>query len=181
MRVKNTVRTILTTLTIFILGCGYFLYNLEHEVSEKQLYEMGSDNTSPTSLHMYYLLVSASKKHNIPQHVLFNVAYLETGYRGPFHWNYNPYQTSFAGAQGPMQIITRWSHAYAGRRLTDKELRTNLELNIEISCKMLVRLKKMYKRWDLALGFYNTGYPMVNSYAQYASGTYNYKQKWIKP
>jgi len=39
----------------------------------------------------------------------------------------------------------------------------------------------MYKRWDLALGFYNTGYPNVNHYAQYASSTYNYKQKWVRP
>lgn len=181
MKVKNTVRTILTTLTVFILGCGYFLYNLEHKVSERQLYEMGSENNSPTSLHMYHLLVTASKEYKIPLHILFNVIYLETGYRGPFHWNYNPYKSSYAGAQGPMQIVTRWSHSYAGRRLSDKELRTNLKLNVDISCKMLSRLKKIYKRWDLALGFYNTGYPMVNSYAQYASKTYDYKRNWINP
>jgi len=150
MSIKNTIRTIMTTLVIFILGCGYFLYNLERDLSEHEIYQMGKEDSSPTSLHMYYLLINASKKHNIP-------------------------------AQGPMQIITRWSHSYAGRRLTPKELRTDLKLNIDVSCKMLVKLKKMYKRWDLALGFYNTGYPNVNHYAQYASSTYNYKQKWIRP
>jgi soluble lytic murein transglycosylase-like protein len=181
MTVKNTVRTILTTLVIFIFGCGYVLYNINDEPTEHEIYEMGSENGSPTSLHMYYLLVKASDKYKIPRHILFNVAYLETGYKGPFHWNYNPYQTSFAGAQGPMQIITRWSHSYAGRRLTPTELRTNLELNIDISCKMLVRLKRMYNRWDLALGYYNTGHPRVNHYAQYASRTYNYENKWIRP
>ena len=181
MSIKNTIRTIMTTLVIFILGCGYFLYNIERDLSEHEIYQMGKEDSSPTSLHMYYLLINSSKKYNIPKHILFNVAYLETGYKGPFHWQYNPYQTSFAGAQGPMQIITRWSHSYAGRTLTPKELRTDLKLNIDVSCKMLVKLKKMYKRWDLALGFYNTGYPNVNHYAQYASSTYNYKQKWIRP
>ena len=142
MSIKNTIRTIMTTLVIFILGCGYFLYNIERDLSEHEIYQMGKEDSSPTSLHMYYLLINASKKYDIPKHILFNVAYLETGYKGPFHWQYNPYQTSFAGAQGPMQIITRWSHSYAGRTLTPKELRTDLKLNIDVSCKMLVKLKK---------------------------------------
>jgi hypothetical protein len=79
-----------------------------------------------------------------------------------------------------MQIITRWSHKYAGRRLSPKELREDLELNVTISCKMLTKLKRMYKRWDLALGFYNTGHPMVNHYARYASNNLNYKSKWVQ-
>ena len=85
------------------------------------------------------------------------------------------------GAVGPMQIITRYSHSYAGRKIKESELRNNLRLNIDISCKMLTKLHNMYGRWDLALGYYNTGYPQVNGYAKYASSTYDYKQKWVKP
>jgi hypothetical protein len=80
-----------------------------------------------------------------------------------------------------MQIITRYAHSHVGRKVTAQELKTNLELNINISCKMLKNLYNTYGRWDVALGYYNTGYPQVNSYAVYAASTKNYKQKWIRP
>jgi len=148
---------------------------------EYELSELGGQPNSPFCLQMYTSIEKYSEMYDVPKYIAYNVAFLETRYQGPFHWRYDHRKVSSAGAQGPMQIITRWSHSYAGRTLTPKELRTDLKLNIDVSCKMLVKLKKMYKRWDLALGFYNTGYPNVNHYAQYASSTYNYKQKWIRP
>ena len=180
MSSRQTFKTVIFLIVVGILGSGYLLHQHVNRTFEDELYEMGSDSNSPTSIYMYHLLEKKSDEYGIPKHILFNVAYLETGYRGPFHSNYNPYRTSVAGAQGPMQIITRWSHRYAGRRLSPKELREDLELNITISCKMLVKLKRMYKRWDLALGFYNTGYPMVNHYASYAANNLNYKSKWVQ-
>lgn len=180
MSTRQTFKTVVFLIVIGILGLGYLLHKHVNRTFEDELYEMGSDSDSPTSIYMFHLLEKYSEEYDIPKHILFNVAYLETGYRGPFHWNYNPYRTSVAGAQGPMQIITRWSHKYAGRRLTPKELREDLELNVSISCKMLVKLKRMYKRWDLALGYYNTGHPRVNGYANYAANTLNYKSKWIQ-
>ena len=169
----------MTTLVIFILGCGYFLYNLERDLSEHEIYQMGKEDSSPTSLHMYYLLINASKKHNIPKHILFNVAYLETGYRGPFHWQYNPYQTSFAGAQGPMQIITKYAHPYAGRHVSQKELTRNIELNVMVSMKMLRARYNTSHSWALACGGYNTGSPIVNEYASYCASNKNYKKNWV--
>ena len=80
-----------------------------------------------------------------------------------------------------MQIITRYAHVHAGYHVTAKELRTDLELNIDVSCSMLKKLYKQYGRWDIVLGYYNTGYPQVNDYAAYGSSTKNYKSKWIKP
>ena len=77
-----------------------------------------------------------------------------------------------------MQIITRFAHSYAGRKVSSDELRTDIELNIDVSCKMLKKLYGMYGRWDLVLGYYNTGHPMVNEYASYASSNKNYKEKW---
>ncbi len=180
MSSRQTFKTIIFLIVFGILGLGYFLYQQVNKTFEDELYQMGSDSNSPTSIFMYHLLEKKSKEYDIPKHILYNVAYLETGYRGPFHWNYNPYRTSVAGAQGPMQIITRWSHKYAGRRLSSKELREDLELNVTISCKMLTKLKRMYNRWDLALGFYNTGHPMVNHYARYTSNNLNYKSKWVQ-
>ncbi len=69
------------------------------------------------------------------KYIAYNVAYLETKYQGPFDWDYHGKLTSYAGAQGPMQIITRWAHQYAERRITEKELRTNIDLNVMISMK----------------------------------------------
>ena len=154
---------------------------IEEKAEEQYLEQMGNEPNAPACLRMYNSIEKYSKKYKVPRHVAYNVAFRETRYQGPFDWSYTPIHISTASAVGPMQIITRWSHSYAGRTLTPKELRTDLKLNIDVSCKMLVKLKKMYKRWDLALGFYNTGYPNVNHYAQYASSTYNYKQKWIRP
>ena len=137
---------------------GYMLQT-EQEKFEMAILQLGDSSNSPACLQMYNLIEKKSGENNIPKHILYNVAWLETRYCGPFDWSYNPYRTSSAGAQGPMQIITRYAYPHAGRHVTAKELRTDLELNIDVSCSMLKNLYKTYGRWDLALGYYNTGYP----------------------
>jgi hypothetical protein len=82
------------------------------------------------------------------------------------------------GAQGPMQIITRWAHPYAGRRLSDKELKTNIDLNVKISMQMLRKWYSIHRDWTLACGAYNSGQPIRNDYAVYASSNKEYKNKW---
>jgi hypothetical protein len=57
---------------------------------------------SPPSLQMYNYIKAYADTFNIPIRYAFGVANTETGYRGPFHWKYNPAQTSSAGAVGPM-------------------------------------------------------------------------------
>jgi len=180
MTVKKTLKTLYITFALLVLICGYQLTKTQHPRVEK-FDTMGQETNLPTSLYMHNLIETYAEKHNIPKYILFNVAYLETGYRGPFHVNYNPSQRSFAGAVGPMQIITKYSHSYAGRRVKESELRNNLRLNVDISCKMLEKLYKMYGRWDIALGYYNTGYPQVNDYARYAAFTKDYEKQWVKP
>jgi soluble lytic murein transglycosylase-like protein len=180
MSIKRTL--ILLTLLVItgVLTCGWLLQN-ERDKFEMAIISLGDSSNSPTSLQMYNIIENKSKEYDIPKHILYNIAYLETRYCGPFDWSYNPYQTSCAGAQGPMQIITRFAHKHAGRTVSEKELRTNLELNINVSCHMLKELYKTYGRWDIVLGYYNTGYPQVNGYAQYGSSNKDYKNKWIKP
>jgi soluble lytic murein transglycosylase-like protein len=180
MSIKRTL--ILVTLLVItgVLTCGYMLQT-EKEKFEMKIASLGESSNSPACLQMYNLIEQKSEENDIPKYILYNVAWLETRYCGPFDWDYNPYQTSGAGAQGPMQIITRYAHNHVGRTVTAKELRTDLELNIDISCSMLKNLYERYGRWDIALGYYNTGYPQVNDYASYGSSTKNYKVKWIKP
>lgn len=182
MTIKRTLVFITLLIISGVLTCGFLLSNIIEEKNfEEKLSKLGSDSNSPACLQMYNLIEKKSGENNIPKHILYNVAWLETRYCGPFDWSYNPYRTSSAGAQGPMQIITRYAHPHAGRHVTPKELRTDLELNIDVSCSMLKNLYKTYGRWDLALGYYNTGYPQVNDYASYGVSNKNYKSKWIKP
>ena len=50
--------------------------------------------------------------------------------------------------------------------ITSTDLLTNMELNVETSMKLLNRLKRMYGTWELALGAYHTGRPIVDNYAK---------------
>jgi soluble lytic murein transglycosylase-like protein len=54
---------------------------------------------------MYESIEKYSEIYDVPKYIAYNVAYMETKYRGPFHFNYNPEQVSSAGALGPMQIM----------------------------------------------------------------------------
>lgn len=180
MSIKRTVIIILLLIFGSVLTCGWLLQR-ERQKFEMALVSLGDSTNSPECLQMYNLIEKKSKEYKIPKYILYNVAWLETRYCGPFDWSYNPYRTSGAGAQGPMQIITRFAHRPAGRHVTSGELRTDLELNVDISCKMLTNLYRMYGRWDLALGYYHTGYPQVDDYATYAFTNKNYKIKWVRP
>lgn len=180
MTIKRTLLLITLLIIAAVLTCGYML-NTEKKNFELKIISLGDSSNSPACLQMFNLIERKSEANGIPKYILYNVAWLETRYRGPFDWSYNPYQTSSAGAQGPMQIITRYAHEHAGYHVSPKELRTNLELNINISCSMLKNLYKRYGRWDIVLGYYNTGYPQVNDYAAYGVSNKDYKVKWIRP
>jgi soluble lytic murein transglycosylase-like protein len=131
-----------------------------------------------TSLQMYESIEHWSDSFNIPKHIAYNVAYLETRYQGPFDFDYEHRKTSSAGAVGPMQIITRWAQPYVKKHVTVKELRNNIDLNVMISMKMLKKWYSIHHDWTLAAGAYNSGQPIRNSYAQYVTSNKDYKEKW---
>jgi hypothetical protein len=180
MKIKSTLILITLLVISAVLTCGYLLQTQKSKF-EMKIISLGDSTNSPACLQMYNLIERKSKQYSIPKHILYNVAWLETRYCGPFDWDYDPYLTSDGGAQGPMQIITKFAHAHAGHHVSAKELRTNLELNVDVSCKMLRKIYGIYGRWDLTLGYYNTGYPQVNDYAAYAVNNKNYKTKWVRP
>ena len=72
-----------------------------------------------------------------------------------------------AAAYGAMQIQVPTANFIwrSGKKITAKRLLTDLEFNVETSMKLLAYLKKRYGSWELALGCYNTGRPLINSYA----------------
>jgi soluble lytic murein transglycosylase-like protein len=162
---------------IIVLGIITLMYfNINRKIDE---FEDRLDLATGTiSLQMYESIEHWSDSFNIPKHIAYNVAYLETRYRGPFDFDYNPYQKSFAGAVGPMQIITRWARPYVRKRLSEKELKTNIDLNVKISMQMLRKWHSIHRDWTLACGAYNSGSPIRNDYAVYATSNKDYKSKW---
>lgn len=163
-------------LVLAIVSLMYYNINRKLDYFEERL-DMANGSIS---LQMYESIEHWSDSFNVPKYVAYNVAYQETGYKGPFHFNYNPYQTSSAGAVGPMQIITIYAHTYAGRHLSEKELKTNIDLNVKISMQMLKTWYDIYGDWTLACGAYNSGQPVRNGYAVYAAGNTEYRNRWVK-
>ncbi len=130
---------------------------------------------------MYESILCYADSFNIPIYFAFNIATIETGYRGPNHEDYNPSQVSRAGALGPMQIMLKYSHYYAGRTVTKKELRDSLEFNVMLSMNILSSHYEKYGDWAKVAGAYNTGKPVINSYAKKAIDPDYYLTRWILP
>jgi soluble lytic murein transglycosylase-like protein len=133
------------------------------------------DQGSPPSLQMYRYIKSYADTFNIPVRFAFGIANAETGYKGPFHWKYNPAQISSAGAVGPMQVMVSTARHINKDRVSKEKLRTNIKYNIYTSMKLLRKLYNMYGNWKTVFGAYNTGRPCVNGYAH---KVYNHKLNW---
>jgi soluble lytic murein transglycosylase-like protein len=175
----------LSKITYFGLCVGVFIifgFMSESPLSTDSIFSGSNDYSSiqsPTSMKMYELIEKYSDEYEIPKYIAYNVAYMETRYLGPFHWKYNPYQESFAGAVGPMQIMPTTSDYINKVNYSKKRLTTDIELNVETSMKLLNRLYSRYKDWSIVCGCYNTGRPIVNDYARYCASNVNFKNKWV--
>lgn len=177
--VNKAIKFTYLLFTVGILTTSFFLLSFLNEELKPGLEDVGLNPKSPACLQMYSAIEKYSKKYNVPKYVAYNVAFMESRYQGPFHWNYQPIHVSSAGAVGPMQIITKYSYKFAGRVVTPKELMTNIDLNVMVSMKMLRYRFNLTQNWGLACGGYNTGQPIMNSYAYYCSTNRDYKKNWI--
>jgi hypothetical protein len=128
---------------------------------------------------MYSSLICYADSFDIPLYFAFNIATIETGYRGPLDTTYNHSQVSKAGALGPMQIMHKYSHYYAGRKVTKQELRDSIEFNVRLSMKILSSHYERYGDWAKVAGAYNTGKPVLNSYARKAVDSTYFQRRWI--
>jgi len=133
------------------------------------------DQGSPPSLQMYRYIKAYADTFDIPVRFAFGVACVETGYRGPFHWKYNPAQTSSAGAVGPMQVMVATAHWINKDGVSKEKLRTDIKYNVYTSMKLLRKLYNLYGDWKTVFGCYNTGRPCINGYAH---KVYNHKLNW---
>jgi soluble lytic murein transglycosylase-like protein len=180
MKTKNLVILSYT----FLVSCFIFLAFKPIGEEYKYLINLPSkskfDSKSPKSLVMFELIEKYSTKYGIPKHVAYNIAYKETRYQGPFHWQYNPHQTSYAGAIGAMQIMPGTSKLINKVTVPNEKLMNDLEFNVKTSMKLLNKLYKKYKDWEIVCGCYNTGKPIVNDYARFCASNLNYKSNWSK-
>ena len=162
---SNKIKLLIALVLISIIGVVY--YQKTTFVFLKQENEFGkiSYDADVPSVKMYFAIKQYAEEYNIPEDYAFTVAYLETGYKGPLHLDYNHAQTSFAGAMGPMQVMLKTARWVNKDNVSKTQLLTDIDYNVRTSMKLLRQLKNRYKDWSVVFGYYNTGYPMVNSYA----------------
>ena len=139
-----------------------------------------TDLPKPTNAErMYESIICYADSFDVPLYFAFNIATLETGYLGPNHTNYNHSQVSKAGALGPMQIMHKYASYFAGRKVTKSELKDSIEFNVRLSMVIISQHYQKYGDWSKVAGAYNTGKPIINSYARKASDPDFYLSKWI--
>ncbi len=154
-------------------------YEEDSIISDREWIRFGSNPNSPESVQMYYYLDKYSDKYDIPKHVCYNIAYMETKYKGPYDWKYNSNVSSKFGALGPMQIMLSTSKLINKESVSRSKLKNDIEYNVETSMKLLNHLYEEYGTWEKACGAYNTGKPIVNKYAKFCANNQNYKKNWI--
>lgn len=174
MSIKNLSYT--TVIFVLIL---FFISNKKNGVLSNPMVAENSpikNHSQAVSLQMYDAIIKYSEMYNIPKRYAFGIAYAETRYEGPFHWKYNPKQTSCVGALGPMQIMPSTGRSmWKDRNVTNEELMNDIDFNVHTSMKLLRKLHDRYGNWKLVFGCYNTGRPMINGYAE---KVYNHKINW---
>jgi soluble lytic murein transglycosylase-like protein len=174
------LRICLLTWLLIIAGFSYYVSTLEViNINDNEIELLASSPESPNSLKMFHFIEKYSEEYDIPKYIAYNIAFKETRYQGPFHWKYVPYQTSSVGALGPMQVMLATSEYINKEKVSPERLKTDLEYNIRTSMKLLNRLYKKYNDWSLVCGAYNTGRPMINSYATFCATNKDYKSNWI--
>lgn len=153
--------------------------------SSTELNMLDGSPTVPKSIIMYEMIEKYSDIYNVPKYIAYNVAYRETRYKGPFHWDYVPEQGSYAGALGPMQIMPSTGRSIYNKimgfedQISNDDLRNNIELNVMLSMKILSRSYERYGNWSIVCGKYNTGKEIVNEYAIYCSSKKDYRSNWV--
>lgn len=150
-------------------------------VFAKNIYCVNIPNESneeiPKSVELFNLIEKYTSEYDVPKKIAYNISYKETRYKGPNHVSYNPHRSN-GGAHGPMQITVLTSNHINKEKIGKNKLKNDLDYNVKTSMKLLSRLYNKYGSWDKACGAYNTGKPIINSYARFCVNN-DYKTNWI--
>lgn len=163
--------TLIALIFMVIMG-SWVYYKNSYNINENNIIKNEIIIHDPPSLQMFYSILKYSEMYEIPDDFAFGIARYETGYLGPFQWNYKHDQISHMNAQGPMQVMYPTAkYMWPDLNFTEDFLRKNIDFNVHTSMKYLRYLHDRHGNWALVFGAYNTGRPMVNSYA---SSVYSY-------
>lgn len=180
MQRKVIIVSSIVLVSLFTISSGISFFSKKNIIRNHIIeYKKNNGGDSPSSINMYEYLERYSDSFRIPKHIIYNIAFKETGYRGPFHWTYKPGLTSSVGAVGPMQVMPATANMIQGGKVSVKKLKNNIEFNIGISSKLLSKLFKKYGDWEIVCGCYNTGRPIVNKYAKFCSENEDYQKNWV--
>ena len=173
---KSKLRILILLISIILAGL------LVSEPTFRIIHAAKSDISYSKDLpciQMYFAIKKYAKEFNIPEEYGFAVAYAETGYKGPLHFDYNPAQISYAGALGPMQIMPATAAHINNHKPKKEQILNDIDYNVKTSFKLIRKLKDKYHDWQIVFGYYNTGYPKVNEYAiKVANKTYKWKTEY---
>jgi hypothetical protein len=165
------------SLIIFLFFFGIISVPLRNiffqEVGSSYRSEKYTISEAPPCLKMFSSIEKYSREYRVPLKYALGIAYEETRYGGPFDWDYDHRKISSAGALGPMQIMpgtAKWM--WGDNRITREKILGNIDFNVKTSMKLLRYLHDKYKNWKIVFGYYNTGTPCINSYAE---KVYNFK------
>lgn len=179
MELRQVLIVSLSVLSSLVIFCSMEPSTPTTENTNIILENKGGEIIKSSSLVMYDNLEKYSSEYNIPKYIIYNIAYLETTYRGPFDWKYNPSKISCVGAQGPMQVMPSTARLIHKSPVSVEKLRNNIEFNIRTSAMLLEKLFKKYGDWSVVCGCYNTGRPIINGYAKFCTSNLDYQKNWV--
>lgn len=162
---SNKIKLLLALVLISVLGTVYYQKTSFIFIKHQDDFGKISYDSDVPSVQLYFAIKKYAEEYNIPEEYAFTVAYLETGYRGPLHLDYNHEQTSYAGAHGPMQVMLKTARWVNKDNVSKETLISDIDYNVRTSMKLIRQLKNKYKDWSIVFGYYNTGHPIVNGYA----------------
>lgn len=161
-----------------IVSISICLISVRSLSENKKVYKMPEAElkiSDPPCVQMYFYIEKYAEEFDIPKNYAYGIAHSETGYNGPFDWDYDHKQTSHVGALGPMQIMPNTAKWINGKAPSKSKLKTDIEYNVKTSMKLLRKLKDQYGDWKIVFGCYNTGRPLINNYAL---NVYKYQPNW---
>jgi soluble lytic murein transglycosylase-like protein len=158
----------------FLIGVSLTYLTVKPKKHDLEIHK-NIDKDLPPSLRVYYYCNFYSDSLNIPINYMYGIASTESGWQGPFDFKYNPSVKSSVGALGPMQIMPGTAKIVLGRKIQNKKLLKDIQLNVKISALLLKQLYSKYGDWKVAFGAYNTGKPIINKYSE---KVFNYEPNW---
>lgn len=178
----KTKKIILLTFisVITILSCSIF--TLKKPETNHVIYLTEYDQITQDSLpcvKMYEVIEKYSDQYLIPKHIIYNIAFIETRYHGPFDWTYKHNLGSYAGALGPMQVMPSTAKLIHNKSISKKILKNDIDFNVKTSAILLSKLYDNYKDWGKVCGAYNTGRPVINKYSKFCTSNLEYWKNWI--